>query len=229
MSCRGPRDARSHFPLLPVSLMNFEFLLAFVVFVGANLYLGYQLLRLFWPLRMLRYSKKTALTPAIVEKLKTLATTDREVRSAVPISKTLAVLVGAKLTDEEMRYRRFWWRSWFYTIASLIFFYTQPSIFGTGADADAFSLALILTESLCAYAQALLVQSVADFRRYLINRYLDARAERLAEKGETRSGRDTEASADNPSVQETGSAAETQGAQPNAAATEKQPNDPNAK
>lgn len=30
----------------------------------------------------------------------------------------------------------------------------------------------MLTESLCAYAQALLVQSVADFRRYLIDRHL---------------------------------------------------------
>ena len=158
--------------------LSYENILALVVFVGANLYLGYQLLRLIWPLRMLRYSKKTAMTPDMLVKLKTLAATDTEVRKAVPVSRTLAVLVGAKLNDEEMRYRRFWWRSWFYTIASLIFFYTQPAIFGTGADAGAFSLAIMLTESLCAYAQALLVQSVADFRRYLINRYLDAKAER---------------------------------------------------
>ena len=71
-----------------------------------------------------------------------------------------------------MRFRKFWFRSWFYTIASLLFFYTQPSIFGTGADTGAFSIAIMLTESLCAYAQALLVQSVADFRRYLIDRHL---------------------------------------------------------
>lgn len=161
---------------------SYENILALVVFVGANLYLGYQLLRLIWPLRMLRYSKKTAMTPDMLEKLKTLAATDTEVRKAVPVSRTLAVLVGAKLNDEEMRYRRFWWRSWFYTIASLIFFYTQPAIFGTGADAGALSLAIMLTESLCAYAQALLVQSVADFRRYLINRYLDAKAERANRK-----------------------------------------------
>ena len=165
--------------LFPMSF-SYETILAAIVFAGPNLYLGYQLLRLFWPLRMLRYSKRSPVTPDMMRKLAQLAATDKEVRAAVPIGRTLAVLVGAKLTEEEMRYRRFWWRSWFYTIASLLFFYTQPSIFGEGANPEAFSLAIVLTESLCAYAQALLVQSVADFRRYLINRYLDAREERAA-------------------------------------------------
>ena len=111
--------------LFPMSF-SYETILAAIVFAGANLYLGYQLLRLFWPLRMLRYSKRSPATPDMMRKLAQLAATDKEVRVAVPIGRTLAVLVGAKLTEEEMRYRRFWWRSWFYTIASLLFFYTQP-------------------------------------------------------------------------------------------------------
>lgn len=151
---------------------DYETVFAAVVFAGANLYLGFQLLRLFWPLKMVRFSKKDAISPEMAEGLKTLAETDKRVRRAVPIGKTIAILHRGELSESEMRFRKFWFRSWFYTIASLLFFYTQPSIFGTGADTGAFSIAIMLTESLCAYAQALLVQSVADFRRHLIDRHL---------------------------------------------------------
>ncbi len=156
---------------------DYETVFAAVVFAGANLYLGFQLLRLFWPLKMVRFSKKDAISPEMAEGLKTLAETDKRVRRAVPIGKTIAILHRGELSESEMRFRKFWFRSWFYTIASLLFFYTQPSIFGTGADTGAFSIAIVLTESLCAYAQALLVQSVADFRRHLIDRYLKEKAQ----------------------------------------------------
>lgn len=151
---------------------DYETVFAAVVFAGANLYLGFQLLRLFWPLKMVRFSKKDAISPEMAEGLKTLAETDKRVRQAVPIGKTIAILHRGELSESEMRFRKFWFRSWFYTIASLLFFYTQPSIFSTGADTGTFSIAIMLTESLCAYAQALLVQSVADFRRHLIDRHL---------------------------------------------------------
>ena len=87
---------------------DYETVFAAVVFAGANLYLGFQLLRLFWPLKMVRFSKKDAISPEMAEGLKTLAETDKRVRQAVPIGKTIAILHRGELSESEMRFRNTW-------------------------------------------------------------------------------------------------------------------------
>ncbi len=47
---------------------------------------------------------------------------------------------------------------------------------------DSLSLTLVLCQSLAAFAQALLIQSIADFRRLRILRYLDQKDRMRREK-----------------------------------------------
>ena len=152
---------------------SFDWILAGFVFVLANLYLGIQLVRLIWPLRALKLSARLRKESVDAASWLSLATDEFEVRSAIPVKLVVFLLQRGDLRDPaELRCRSLWRRGWIYTILTLILFYAQPYLFGTSMDS------LSLTLVLC---QALLIQSIADFRRLKVLQYLDQKDRRARE------------------------------------------------
>lgn len=146
---------------------------AAAVFAASNGYLGAQVLRVFWPVPFLRAAIRKqqrqggAAAREAADALEWLdAAGDRAAKAAMPLPQSVAALVLTpieRLSDpEEARSRRLWARSWLYTFATLAFFYLQPMLFGKPS--FELGVTLFLTESLVAFAQALLVKSIADFR-----------------------------------------------------------------
>ncbi|MBE5692584.1 MAG: hypothetical protein EGQ34_06775 [Sutterella sp.] len=160
---------------------SFDWILAGLVFVLANLYLGMQLVRLIWPLRALKLSARLRKEAVDASSWLSLAADEFEVRSAIPVKLVVFLLQRGDLEDPaELRCRSLWRRGWIYTILTLILFYAQPYLFGTSM--DSLSLTLVLCQSLAAFAQALLIQSIADFRRLRVLRYLDQKDRMRREK-----------------------------------------------
>lgn len=159
---------------------SFDWILAGFVFVFANLYLGIQLVRLIWPLRALKLSARLRKESVDAASWLSLATDEFEVRSAIPVKLVVFLLQRGDLRDPaELRCRSLWRRGWIYTILTLILFYAQPYLFGTSM--DSLSLTLVLCQALAAFAQALLIQSIADFRRLKVLQYLDQKDRRARE------------------------------------------------
>lgn len=169
------------------------------VFAVCNLFLGAQVVRLFWPLHQRLRSKFLSdfLAPEGAEagearlarerRLAAAPCTDQEARAAVPLGATVRELQFGTLSDEDMRLRRFWWRAWIYVIAAILLFYTGPSFLPDNQTPEGMasvSTAMLLMQALCAYSQGLLVRSIADFRERLIARWLDRRAAAANEEGE---------------------------------------------
>lgn len=162
-------------------IFSFDWILAGLVFVLANLYLGMQLVRLIWPLRALKLSARLRKEAVDASSWLSLAADEFEVRSAIPVKLIVFLLQRGDLEDPgELRCRSLWRRGWIYTILTLILFYAQPYLFGTSM--DSLSLTLVLCQSLAAFAQALLIQSIADFRRLRVLRYLDQKDRMRREK-----------------------------------------------
>lgn len=160
---------------------SFDWILAGLVFVLANLYLGMQLVRLIWPLRALKLSARLRKEAVDASSWLSLAADEFEVRSAIPVKLVVFLLQRGNLEDPaELRCRSLWRRGWIYTILTLILFYAQPYLFGTSM--DSLSLTLVLCQSLAAFAQALLIQAIADFRRLRVLRYLDQKDRMRREK-----------------------------------------------
>lgn len=184
------------------SVAAIDAVFAAAVFAASNGYLGAQVLRVFWPIPFLRVAIKKrerrggAPAREALDALEWLdAAGDKAAKAAMPLPQSVAALVLTpieRLKDpEEARSRRLWARSWLYTFATLAFFYLQPMLFGKAS--FELGVTLFLTESLVAFAQALLVKSIADFRI--------RRLERIG-AAKTREKREAEASAaadfDNP-------------------------------
>lgn len=166
---------------------SFDWILAGAVFVLANFYLGAQLVRLFWPLRALRLTQKMRREAVDAASWLALATDEFRVRSAVPVKRVIMLIQAGNLTEkDELRCRSLWRRGWIYTVLTLGLFYLQPVLFGTSF--DALSLTLVLCQALCAYAQALLVKSLADLRRIRVEKFLDAERQPAEEPAEVKSG-----------------------------------------
>lgn len=135
---------------------SFDWILAGFVFVLANLYLGIQLVRLIWPLRALKLSARLRKESVDAASWLSLATDEFEVRSAIPVKLVVFLLQRGDLRDPaELRCRSLWRRGWIYTI-----------------------LTLVLCQALAAFAQALLIQSIADLRRLKVLQYLDQKDRR---------------------------------------------------
>lgn len=158
---------------------SWEWALAIFVFLFANLFLGVQLLKLFWPLRMLKLTAKMRKEAVDPQSWLGLAADENAVRAALPIREAIFLLQKGTLSEDEMKYRKLWLRSWVYTIATLVLVYVQPQL-PSGSEA-AMSLTLVLCQSLAAYAQGLLIKALADFRRTRIQKVLDAGASSSAE------------------------------------------------
>lgn len=156
---------------------SFDWILAGFVFVLVNLYLGIQLVRLIWPLRALKLSARLRKESVDAASWLSLATDEFEVRSAIPVKLVVFLLQRGDLRDPaELRCRSLWRRGWIYTILTLILFYARPYLFGTSM--DSLSLTLVLCQALAAFAQALLIQSIADLRRLKVLQYLDQKDRR---------------------------------------------------
>ena len=153
---------------------TWEWALAIFVFLFANLFLGVQLLKLFWPLRMLKLTAKMRKEAVDPQSWLGLAADENAVRAALPIRQAVFLLQKGTLSEDEVKYRKLWLRSWAYTIATLVLVYVQPQL-ASGSEA-AMSLTLVLCQSLAAYAQGLLIKALADFRRTRIQKVLDAGA-----------------------------------------------------
>lgn len=165
---------------------SFDWILAGLVFVFANLFLGVELVRLFWPLRALKLSARLKREAVDAASWLSLATDEFEVRRAIPVKLAVFLLQRGELTDPaELRCRSLWRRGWIYTILTLILFYAQPYLFGTSM--DSLSLTLVLCQALAAFAQALLIQSIADFRRLRVLKFLDEK-DRLRKAEELEAG-----------------------------------------
>ena len=150
---------------------TWEWALAIFVFLFANLFLGVQLLKLFWPLRMLKLTAKMRKEAVDPQSWLGLAADENAVRAALPIREAIFLLQKGTLSEDEMKYRKLWLRSWVYTIATLVLVYVQPQL-ASGSEA-AMSLTLVLCQSLAAYAQGLLIKALADFRRTRIQKVLE--------------------------------------------------------
>lgn len=153
---------------------TWEWALAIFVFLFANLFLGVQLLKLFWPLRMLKLTAKMRKEAVDPQSWLGLVADENAVRAALPIREAIFLLQKGTLSKDEVKYRKLWLRSWVYTIATLVLVYVQPQL-ASGSEA-AMSLTLLLCQSLAAYAQGLLIKALADFRRTRIQKVLDAGA-----------------------------------------------------
>lgn len=182
---------------------DLEGIFVLAVFAVCNLFLGSQIVRLFWPLhRRLRSKFLTEFlapqsddAPAVAARLSASSCTDQAARAAVPLGLTVRELQFGTLSDEDMRLRRFWWRAWIYVIAAILLFYTGPSFLpeaGTPEGLASVSTAMLLMQALCAYSQGLLVRSIADFRERLIVRWLDRVEAQSEEREEVKEGRDAE-------------------------------------
>lgn len=172
---------------------------AAAVFAASNGYLGAQVMRVFWPIPFLRAAIRKRQRKGGPEAEEALDVQtwlerlgEREAKAAMPLPQSVAALVLTpldRLTDpQEARSRRLWARSWLYTFATLAFFYLQPMLFGKPS--FELGVTLFLTESLVAFAQALLVKSIADFR---IRRIERIGAAKVREEREERERRETEA------------------------------------
>ena len=120
---------------------TWEWALAIFVFLFANLFLGVQLLKLFWPLRMLKLTAKMRKEAVDPQSWLGLVADENAVRAALPIREAIFLLQKGTLSKDEVKYRKLWLRSWVYTIATLVLVYVQPQL-ASGSEA-AMSLSLI--------------------------------------------------------------------------------------
>lgn len=139
---------------------TWEWALAIFVFLFANLFLGVQLLKLFWPLRRLKLTAKMRKEAVDPQSWLGLAADENAVRAALPIREAIFLLQKGTFSEDEMKYRKLWLRSWVYTIATLVLVYVQPQL-ASGSEA-AMSLTLVLCQSLAAYAQGLHWRTFAE-------------------------------------------------------------------
>ena len=95
---------------------TWEWALAIFVFLFANLFLGVQLLKLFWPLRMLKLTAKMRKEAVDPQSWLGLAADENAVRAALPIREAIFLLQKGTLSEDEVKYRKLWLRSWVYTI-----------------------------------------------------------------------------------------------------------------
>lgn len=183
---------------------SFNWALAVLVFVCANLFLGVQLVKLIWPLRALRLSSRMRREATDPQAWLSLAADEDAVRRAVPVREAIFRLQRGDVEPDEVKYRKLWFRSWAYTIATLLLFYIQPQVLGEAT--DALTLTLVLCQSLAAYAQGLLVKALAEFRRCRVRKFLDAELERreaaAREAVEARAETDAGAAPDAPEASE---------------------------
>ena len=107
---------------------TWEWALAIFVFLFANLFLGVQLLKLFWPLRMLKLTAKMRKEAVDPQSWLGLAADENAVRAALPIREAIFLLQKGTLSEDEVKYRKLWLRSWVYTIATLVLVYVQPQL-----------------------------------------------------------------------------------------------------
>lgn len=119
---------------------TWEWALAIFVFLFANLFLGVQLLKLFWPLRMLKLTAKMRKEAVDPQSWLGLVADENAVRAALPIREAIFLLQKGTLSKDEVKYRKLWLRSWVYTIATLVLVYVQPQL-ASGSEA-AMSLTL---------------------------------------------------------------------------------------
>ena len=116
---------------------TWEWALAIFVFLFANLFLGVQLLKLFWPLRMLKLTAKMRKEAVDPQSWLGLAADENAVRAALPIREAIFLLQKGTLSEDEMKYRKLWLRSWVYTIATLVLVYVQPQL-ASGSEPEFF-------------------------------------------------------------------------------------------
>ena len=90
---------------------TWEGALAIFVFLFANLFLGVQLLKLFWPLRMLKLTAKMRKEAVDPQSWLGLVADENAVRAALPIREAIFLLQKGTLSKDEVKYRKLWLRS----------------------------------------------------------------------------------------------------------------------
>ena len=158
---------------------SWEWALAVFVFIFANFFLGIQLLKLFWPLRMLKFTARVRREKMYPKEWMNLVADEKAVRAALPVREATFLIQKGELAEDEGKYRKLWLRSWVYTIATLVLLYIHPNL--VGGNEGALGLTMVLCQSLAAYAQGLLVKSLADFRRHRIQKMLEKQDQQKAE------------------------------------------------